>query len=93
MTRLGTAGAVCALGAAWGVAGVPSRGHPAEPRELVVFAAASLSEASTNLARTFEKGHRGTKVRLSFAGSQELRVRPRSAAWPICRRISDCFPF
>jgi molybdate transport system substrate-binding protein len=43
-------------------------------RKLTVFAAASLREAFQDLAARFEADHRGTHVRLSFAGSQELRA-------------------
>jgi molybdate transport system substrate-binding protein len=43
-------------------------------RELTVFAAASLREAFAELARTFERGHPGTRVTFSLAGSQELRT-------------------
>jgi len=45
-----------------------------ESRELVVFAAASLREVFQNLADSFEKKHADVKVRINFAGSQELRV-------------------
>jgi molybdate transport system substrate-binding protein len=44
-----------------------------EPRELTVFAAASLREAFEDLAHTFEARTPDVKVRLSLAGSQELR--------------------
>jgi molybdate transport system substrate-binding protein len=46
----------------------------AAPRELLVFAAASLREVFTNLATTFEQAHPGAKVQLNLAGSQELRT-------------------
>ncbi|HJX66431.1 MAG TPA: molybdate ABC transporter substrate-binding protein [Polyangia bacterium] len=46
---------------------------PAQNRELVVFAAASLREPFETLARLFGDQHR-CKVRLNLAGSQELRV-------------------
>ena len=39
---------------------------------LTVFAAASLKATFTELARTFEAEHPGTKVTLSFAGSSDL---------------------
>ena len=45
-----------------------------EPRELTVFAAASLREPFEELARSSEKQSPGLKVRLNFAGSQELRA-------------------
>lgn len=47
-----------------------------EPRTaggtLRVFAAASLSDAFTEMGRRFERGHPGWRVRTSFAGSQQL---------------------
>lgn len=42
--------------------------------ELVVFAAASLRDAFTELASSFEAAHPGSRVVLSFAGTQELRT-------------------
>ena len=39
---------------------------------LTVFAAASLSEAFTEISSTFEKQHPGVKVLLNLAGSQQL---------------------
>jgi molybdate transport system substrate-binding protein len=39
---------------------------------VTVLAAASLTEAFTTLAETFERTHDGTEVRLSFAASSEL---------------------
>jgi molybdate transport system substrate-binding protein len=50
-----------------------SESHP-ESHELTVFAAASLRESFEGLARTFEAKTPGVKVRLNFAGSQELRT-------------------
>ncbi|HEY0868039.1 MAG TPA: molybdate ABC transporter substrate-binding protein [Fimbriimonas sp.] len=41
-------------------------------RTLSVFAAASLKEAFTSIAKDYEAAHRGSKVRLNFAGSQTL---------------------
>jgi molybdate transport system substrate-binding protein len=48
--------------------------------EVVVFAAASLKEAFGDLAGVFEKAHPGVKVRLSLAGSQELRTQIEQGA-------------
>jgi molybdate transport system substrate-binding protein len=45
-----------------------------EPRELVVYAAASLRDAFQGLSEAFERGHPGVSVRMNFAGSQDLRV-------------------
>ncbi len=46
----------------------------AEEREVVVFAAASLQDVFTKLAGSFRSEHPGAEVRLSFAGSQQLRT-------------------
>ncbi len=45
-----------------------------ETQELVVFAAASLREAFTELALAFKVPYPASRVRFNFAGSQELRV-------------------
>ncbi|HYV67124.1 MAG TPA: molybdate ABC transporter substrate-binding protein [Myxococcales bacterium] len=44
------------------------------PRELTVYAAASLREAFAELGKAFERDHPQTKVVFSLAGSQELRT-------------------
>jgi molybdate transport system substrate-binding protein len=64
-----------ALGAVSGM-----RARAAGPRELFVFAASSLREAFTDLAKDFERSHPGTKVVLSLAGSQELRTQVENGA-------------
>ena len=46
----------------------------ARAEELTVFAASSLREAFSDIARQFEAQHAGVKVALQFAGSQDLRV-------------------
>jgi molybdate transport system substrate-binding protein len=51
-----------------------------EPRELTVFAAASLREAFEDLAKTFESKTPGVKVRVNLAGSQELRTQIENGA-------------
>jgi molybdate transport system substrate-binding protein len=59
----------------------PVRGAGAgATRDLVVFAAASLKEAFEALAPPFEEAHPGTRVRFSFAGSQELRTQLEQGA-------------
>jgi molybdate transport system substrate-binding protein len=57
---------------------LPAAAEP--PRELTVFAAASLREAFEGLASTFERAHPATKVRLNLAGSQELRTQIEQGA-------------
>jgi len=59
------------------VAGCPSSGPPAE---VAVFAASSLTDAFEELARDFEQEHPGVDVRLTFAGSQVLRVQIEQGA-------------
>lgn len=51
-------------------------------REVVVFAAASLAEAFTQIAKDFENAHPGLDVKLSFAGSQSLRAQIQHGARP-----------
>jgi len=62
-----TTGLACAIGS-------PLSARAAEPKEVVVFAAASLREVFQSIADNFERTHAGVKVRINFAGSQELRV-------------------
>lgn len=50
------------------------------PVTLNVFAAASLKEAFTSLARRYEQTHSDAKVRLNFAGSQTLAVQIENGA-------------
>jgi molybdate transport system substrate-binding protein len=52
----------------------PGQAAQPAPQEVVVFAAASLREVFEKVAADFEKQHQGVTVRLSFAGSQELRT-------------------
>ena len=47
---------------------------------LTIFAASSLREAFTDLARQFERQHAGVHVALDFAGSQELRLQIENGA-------------
>jgi molybdate transport system substrate-binding protein len=47
---------------------------------LTVFAAASLKASFTQLAKTYETGHPGTTVTLSFAGSADLATQIRQGA-------------
>lgn len=48
--------------------------------QLTVFAASSLREAFTELARTFERQEAGASVALDFAGSQQLRLQIENGA-------------
>jgi molybdate transport system substrate-binding protein len=60
------------------VAASPVRAEDAgpapQPGDMLVFAAASLREACTDLQRSFEQAHPGLRLRFNFAGSQELRT-------------------
>src|ERR1044072_9138962 len=61
------------------VAGLAATTRAEEPREITVFAAASLREAFEDLAKTFEAKTK-VKVRLNLAGSQELRTQVEHGA-------------
>jgi len=52
----------------------------ASDEPLRVLAAASLTEAFEELARTFEQAHPGVKVELGFAGTQVLRTQVEQGA-------------
>jgi molybdate transport system substrate-binding protein len=52
----------------------------ADGQELHVFAAASLTEAFTEIGKTFEASHPGVHVELNFAGSQILRTQIEQGA-------------
>lgn len=54
------------------VAPPTSAPEPVESGEVIVFAAASLTESFTEIAELFESQHPGVKVVLNFAGSQAL---------------------
>ncbi|HET8879266.1 MAG TPA: extracellular solute-binding protein, partial [Arthrobacter sp.] len=68
-----TAALLLAAALAIGTAGCGAQGSDgAAENTLTVFAAASLKAPFTALAKSFEAGHPGTKVKLSFAGSADL---------------------
>jgi len=52
----------------------------AEPRTLNVFAAASLTDAFTEIGKNFEAANPGTTVSFNFAGSQALRTQIEEGA-------------
>jgi molybdate transport system substrate-binding protein len=74
MSLLRHALAALALAALVPAPGEALSGEPPPERELVVLAAASLRDAFTPLARSFEASHPGVQVSLDFAGSQQLRA-------------------
>ena len=59
-----------------------SPGPEGQRRELVVFAAASLTDAFTAIAADFEREHPRIDVKLNFAGSQSLRAQIENGALP-----------
>jgi molybdate transport system substrate-binding protein len=67
----------CAAGGAPGSASPNNSGNGGT---LTVFAAASLKASFTELAKTFETQHSGTKVALSFAGSADLATQINQGA-------------
>lgn len=52
----------------------PATGSPAVTGALTVFAAASLTESFTTLARQFEDAHPALKIRLNFGASSALAL-------------------
>lgn len=48
--------------------------------EVIVFAAASLSDAFTEIGAAFEAAHPGVRVRFNFAGSQQLAAQIEQGA-------------
>ncbi|HET7724207.1 MAG TPA: molybdate ABC transporter substrate-binding protein [Propionibacteriaceae bacterium] len=71
MRRLLAAATALVLGLLTGCSAAAGQTTPATTR-LVVFAAASLSDAYTALGRTFEASHPGVSVTFSFDGSSTL---------------------
>ena len=51
-----------------------------EPRTLIVFAAASLTDAFTELGKNFETANPGVTITFNFAGSQALRTQIEEGA-------------
>ncbi len=50
------------------------------PRTLTVYAAASLTDAFTELGKAFEAKHSGVRVVFNFGGSQNLRTQIEQGA-------------
>ena len=59
---------------------LPACSADPEPQPLVVFAAASLTDAFTELGRQYERAHPGERVTFSFAGSQSLVAQVQQGA-------------
>jgi len=69
-----TRGAWMALTLVAGVAACTRTVEPPKEQALVVFAATSLREPFTALARDFSQAHPGVTITFNFAGTQELRA-------------------
>ncbi len=60
---------------------VPAVAPPQQtPRSLTVYAAASLTDAFTEIGRAFEASHPGASVLFNFGGSQNLRTQIEQGA-------------
>ena len=58
--------------------------RPAKPVDLTVFAAASLTDAFTEIGQAFEAAYPGVNVVFNFGGSQNLRTQLERALKPMC---------
>jgi len=58
----------------------PASTAASEPRTLNVFAAASLTDAFTEIGKKYEATHSGVSVTFNFAGSQALRTQIEEGA-------------
>ena len=56
------------------------RGFPDTPHTLTVYAAASLTDAFTEIGKSFEAQHFGVRVVFNFGGSQNLRTQIEQGA-------------
>lgn len=72
--------ALLAFAAVTGHGWAADGGTPVRETDMVIFAAASLREACTELQRPFEEAHPGVHLRFNFAGSQELRTQLEQGA-------------
>ena len=63
-----------------GCASAPTPSSAPEERTLSIFAAASLTDAFTEIGKIFEAANPGVKVSFNFAGSQALRTQIEEGA-------------
>lgn len=79
--RLLAAAAAAGMGllAGCGPGAGPSQGTAPDP-EVIVFAAASLTESFTEIGKTFEAANPGTRVTFSFSGSSALATQINQGA-------------
>lgn len=62
------------------LSGCSTAGTTSEPRTLTVYAAASLTDAFTEMGKVFEASHPGVRVSFNFGGSQNLRTQIEQGA-------------
>lgn len=84
MRRLSTLSTVMLLALGSMACGDDATSSSGSSGSIRVFAAASLSEAFTELAEAFEAAHDGTSVDLSFAGSSSFASRSSPARRRTC---------
>jgi len=84
MPRTKLAAAVLVVGVALGLPGCAAAGERgaggASRQPLTVYAAASLTDAFSEIGTAFEAAHPGVDVRFNFAGSQNLRTQLEQGA-------------
>lgn len=73
-------GAIVGWSALFSLSGCEPRSAPAPREKLSIFAASSLTEAFQKLEQSFESAHPDVDVRLTFSGSQVLRVQLEQGA-------------
>jgi molybdate transport system substrate-binding protein len=82
--RLGAPAAVALLAVVTGCSSAPATGSAAagggSSGTVTVFAAASLTETFTTLARQFEAAHPGSRVKLNFGASSSLALQIEQGA-------------
>src|SRR5689334_1544992 len=80
VVRLVALGLLFGAGALPGMASQAAARAPTRVRTVQVFAAASLSDAFSDIARDYQRAHPGTRVELNLAGSQQLAAQIEQGA-------------